>query len=327
MTRALADGRTVTGVDISARQIELARAAVPGARFIHADMTGLDLPSDSLDAVVAYYSLTHVPRADLPGLLAAIHRGSDRAACWSPRWAPEFAGRRRTRLAPRHDVLQPLRAKKDRALVRRAGSRSSWRSSRRTPGPAAALFLLVIARKPCQPGPDVDAPGTHPVRFATMLADIREAIMAVARAEYPDEASGIVVSDRTAAAGGRALRFVPMRNAAASPLATGSTTTSCSGCRSNDDADEAFSAIVHSRVRSPAVPSPTDVGQATIYRDPLYVLVSLSDEEADAATGSRASGPGGSSMVRSRRTRLMSGRRDHVVVRGSQASVRLRWAL
>ena len=32
MTRALAAGRRVTGVDISARQIELARAAVPDAR-------------------------------------------------------------------------------------------------------------------------------------------------------------------------------------------------------------------------------------------------------------------------------------------------------
>ena len=74
MTRALADGRRVTGVDISARQIELARAAVPGARFIHADMTALELPASSLDAVVAWYSLTHVPRADLPTLIEAVHR-------------------------------------------------------------------------------------------------------------------------------------------------------------------------------------------------------------------------------------------------------------
>ena len=44
MTRALAAGRQVTGVDISARQIELARAAVPEATFIHADMTALELP-------------------------------------------------------------------------------------------------------------------------------------------------------------------------------------------------------------------------------------------------------------------------------------------
>jgi SAM-dependent methyltransferase len=74
MTRTLAVGRHVTGVDLSARQIELARANVPEATFLQADMTAMDLAPASLDAVVAFYSLTHVPRADLPGLLADIHR-------------------------------------------------------------------------------------------------------------------------------------------------------------------------------------------------------------------------------------------------------------
>ena len=73
MTRALARGRRVTGVDLSARQLELARANVPDATFVQADMTTLDLPAASLDAVVAFYSLTHLPVAELPGLLAAIH--------------------------------------------------------------------------------------------------------------------------------------------------------------------------------------------------------------------------------------------------------------
>ena len=52
-----------------------------------------------------------------------------------------------------------------------------------------------------------------------------------------------------------------------------------------DDADEVFWGIVHSHTHTPAVPSPTDVGLATIYREPLYLLVSLSDDEADPATG------------------------------------------
>ena len=69
MTAALADGRDVTGVDISARQIELARANVPGATFVQADMTALTFEPASFDAVVAFYSLTHVPRDDLPRLL------------------------------------------------------------------------------------------------------------------------------------------------------------------------------------------------------------------------------------------------------------------
>jgi SAM-dependent methyltransferase len=74
MTRALAEGRRVTGVDISATQIGLARRNVPDATFRVADMTTLDVAPSSLDAVVAFYSLTHVPREDHAALLAAIRR-------------------------------------------------------------------------------------------------------------------------------------------------------------------------------------------------------------------------------------------------------------
>ncbi len=73
MTRRLAAGRRVTGVDLSRRQIALARVNVPAATFRQADMTALNLAPASVDAVTAFYSLTHVPRADLPGLLADIH--------------------------------------------------------------------------------------------------------------------------------------------------------------------------------------------------------------------------------------------------------------
>ena len=72
MTKALAAGRRVVGVDVSRRQIELARQNVPEAMFRQADMSRLLLPAASLDAVTAFYSLTHVPRADQPALLAAI---------------------------------------------------------------------------------------------------------------------------------------------------------------------------------------------------------------------------------------------------------------
>jgi SAM-dependent methyltransferase len=72
MTRALADGRRVTGVDISPGQIRLARQNVPSATFLQADMTTLDFPAASFDAVVAFYSLTHVPREELGALLGRI---------------------------------------------------------------------------------------------------------------------------------------------------------------------------------------------------------------------------------------------------------------
>jgi SAM-dependent methyltransferase len=72
MTAALADGRHVTGVDLSATQLRLARAAVPNATFLQADMVALDWPVASVDAVVAFYSLTHVPRTEQPGLFVRI---------------------------------------------------------------------------------------------------------------------------------------------------------------------------------------------------------------------------------------------------------------
>ena len=72
LTVALAEGRDVTGVDISATQVALARRNVPTAAFLHADMTAVSFPPDSFDAVVAFYSLTHVPRDDVPPLLGRI---------------------------------------------------------------------------------------------------------------------------------------------------------------------------------------------------------------------------------------------------------------
>jgi SAM-dependent methyltransferase len=71
-TRRLAEQFDVTGVDLSARQIELARANVTDARFVHADMTTLAFAEESFDAVVAFYSLIHLPREELPGLVTRI---------------------------------------------------------------------------------------------------------------------------------------------------------------------------------------------------------------------------------------------------------------
>ena len=54
-----------------------------------------------------------------------------------------------------------------------------------------------------------------------------------------------------------------------------------------DDAGEVIWGIVHSHVRSPARPSPTDVALA-FYPDALYVLVSLADDQVDPATGAES---------------------------------------
>ena len=58
----------------SKAQLELARANVPNAKFIEADMASLTFPEASFDAVTAFYSLTHVPRTQVPALLSRIAR-------------------------------------------------------------------------------------------------------------------------------------------------------------------------------------------------------------------------------------------------------------
>ena len=126
----------------------------------------------------------------------------------------------------------------------------------------------------------------HPGPARTVLpGPIREAIVAHARAEYPNESCGIVVGDRPAADGGQPLRYEPARNKAASPYRYELDPADLFRLTiETDDAGETFWAIVHSHTHTPAVPSPTDVG-LSFYPDALYVLVSLAEDEADARTG------------------------------------------
>jgi SAM-dependent methyltransferase len=72
-TKRLAQRFAVTGVDISPRQVERARTAVPEARFVCADFTELELPEASFDAVASFYVFNHVPRELLGPLLVKIH--------------------------------------------------------------------------------------------------------------------------------------------------------------------------------------------------------------------------------------------------------------
>jgi SAM-dependent methyltransferase len=72
-TRELADrGLRVIGVDFSAIQLARARRLVPAAGLVRADMTELRLRPASLDAVVSFYALIHVPLADQRALFPRI---------------------------------------------------------------------------------------------------------------------------------------------------------------------------------------------------------------------------------------------------------------
>lgn len=156
MTQALAtDGRRVTGVDISARQVELARANVPSAIFLQSDMTTLDLPPASLDAVAAFYALTHVPRTEHAALLGRI-RGwlrpgglliATMGADDSPDEVEEdWLG------APM--FFSHFGARTNRALVRRVGFEIVEAVVAEEPEDRhAARFLWVVARKGRAAGP------------------------------------------------------------------------------------------------------------------------------------------------------------------------------
>ena len=91
-------GREVFGVDGSARQIELAHHNVPLASFRHADMTSVEFPSASFDAVSAFYSIIHVPLDEhaillrriatwlRPGGVLVASLGATRSANWRGEW-------------------------------------------------------------------------------------------------------------------------------------------------------------------------------------------------------------------------------------------------
>jgi proteasome lid subunit RPN8/RPN11 len=111
-----------------------------------------------------------------------------------------------------------------------------------------------------------------------------QALIDHARAGVPNEACGLIVGDRPAADAGRALRWEPVRNAAASPYRYEIHPDDLYRLTiATDDADEVFWGIVHSHTHTPAVPSPTDIGLA-FYPDALYILVSLAEDEAGGAT-------------------------------------------
>lgn len=71
-TMRLAQRLKIVGIDISERQIELARRNVPTASFILGDITTSDFSPSSFDAVIGFYSLIHIPRDEQPRLLRSI---------------------------------------------------------------------------------------------------------------------------------------------------------------------------------------------------------------------------------------------------------------
>lgn len=66
-------GQRVIGIDISEKQIELARKHVPEGRFLVGDMTSLARSAYTVDAVVSFYAIIHVPRTLHREMFLKIH--------------------------------------------------------------------------------------------------------------------------------------------------------------------------------------------------------------------------------------------------------------
>ena len=74
VTSYLAARHRVTGVDISASMIALARENVPAAHFITADIMSVDFENNAFDAIVSFYAVFHVPRQEHQGLFRRFAR-------------------------------------------------------------------------------------------------------------------------------------------------------------------------------------------------------------------------------------------------------------
>jgi cyclopropane fatty-acyl-phospholipid synthase-like methyltransferase len=74
ITKTLAQHFHVTGIDISSEQIRRARINVPAGTFIQADVMSFNFPLADFDAIVAFYSIFHLPREEQLELFRRIYK-------------------------------------------------------------------------------------------------------------------------------------------------------------------------------------------------------------------------------------------------------------
>ena len=64
----------MTGVDVSSEMVKLAQVNVPEGQFICQDVMSADFEDASFNAVVAFYSIFHLPREEHEALFRNIYR-------------------------------------------------------------------------------------------------------------------------------------------------------------------------------------------------------------------------------------------------------------
>jgi len=101
-------------------------------------------------------------------------------------------------------------------------------------------------------------------------------MVAHAREDLPNECCGMI-----GGRDGEATRVVRVENAAASPLRYEmDPQAQYDALKAIEDAGEELVAIYHSHTRSAAYPSQTDVNEAVMWPEQVYVIVSLENGDA-----------------------------------------------
>jgi SAM-dependent methyltransferase len=154
-TSRLARRYRVTGVDISAAQVDAARRNVPSATFVCADIASFDLEAGSLDGVTAFHSIYHVPRDEQPALLARIaswlRPGGLLLATLGAKDSPDWTG---TWLGTSM-FFSSFDAETNRALAEAAGFdllSADTEDTLEPEGPVPFLWVLARRRSPVSPG-------------------------------------------------------------------------------------------------------------------------------------------------------------------------------
>ena len=146
---AMLSGRfDVIGVDISAGQVALARRLVPGATFLRGDMSSLAFRPGAFDAIVALYSIIHVPREEHESLLQHLYellRPAGRLLAVLGR--DDWVGRESDWLVPGVEMYwSHFDADTNQRMVERAGFRTL--GVQIEPDPLDGAHLFVVAEKP-----------------------------------------------------------------------------------------------------------------------------------------------------------------------------------
>ena len=112
IAKSLANRYQVTGVDVSQEMISWARQNVPTGEFVCDDVMSVEFEPARFDAVVAFYSIFHIPRERTPDIVQQDPQVAQTGRILAVHPKPhQRGGLHRERFLRSDDVLEQLRDK------------------------------------------------------------------------------------------------------------------------------------------------------------------------------------------------------------------------